>query len=68
MKLQVCPALFNVMTKIAITQEIFALVVLSTLFVTMDRINFGYSMKNIPIPRDEDVRMEIIHSGEVFIK
>ena len=50
------------MTKITLNLKLLALgfLLVSTLFVTMDRINFGYSMKNIPIPKKEEIQLEHI--------
>ena len=45
------------------------LVLLSPLSVgNMDKISFGYSMKNVPIPNNEEFRLEFIHSVNIFIK
>ena len=70
MKLQVCSALFFVMTIVTIVEVSFALALVqsSTLIVTMDRINFGYSMKNIPIAKEKEIQLELIHRSEIFIR
>ena len=41
---------------------------LSTLFATMDmeKVNFGYSMKNIPIPSNQEYLLEFINASEVL--
>ena len=42
---------------------------LSPLFVTMDleKVNFGYSMKNIPIPSEQEYFLEMINAVEVLV-
>ena len=42
---------------------------LSTLLATMDleNVNFGYSLKNIPIPSNQEYLLELINSSEVFV-
>ena len=42
---------------------------LSTLFATMEmeKVNFGYSMKNIPIPSHQEFLLEFINSMEILV-
>ena len=41
---------------------------LSTLSVNMEQVQFDYSMKNIPIPPKQDYLIQLISSVEVFVK
>ena len=52
-----------------LTLLLFLLVKLSSLFTDMDfeKINYDYSMKNIPIPTNEEHQIELIHSVEKVI-
>ena len=34
----------------------------------MEKVNFGYSMKNIPIPNEKGYKLELIQKVEDFIK
>ena len=41
---------------------------LSTLGAIMEQVNFNYSIKNIPIPSQQDFRIQMIKSVEHFVK
>ena len=44
------------------------LMLLSTLGAIMEQVNFNYSIKNIPIPSQQDFRIQMIKSVEHFVK
>ena len=44
------------------------LMLLSTLGVIMEQVQYPYSMKNIPIPSKQDYMTQMIHSVEKFTK
>ena len=49
---------------------VFTLTLLSSLCVVdmADQINFQYSMKNIPVPPNQEYLLELIHSVREFVK
>ena len=36
--------------------------------LTMEKVNFGYSMKNIPVPDEKSYKLHLIQKVEDFIK
>ena len=53
---------------IALVRLPMLLLLLSTLCATnMEQVNFGYSLKNIPIPSNQEYLLELVSSVEIFI-
>ena len=52
----------------ALVRLLMLLLLLSTLLViNMEQVNFGYSLKNIPIPSKQDYLLELINSVGIFV-
>ena len=59
----------KIMSKPTALVLVIILVLLSTLCVgSMEKINFQYSMKNVPIPSNKEFRLEFIQSVNIFMK
>ena len=53
---------------IALVSLLMLLLLLSTLCATnMEQVNFGYSLKNIPIPNNQEYLLELVSSVGTFI-